>query len=46
MATSINGLKVYFPDDLKTLIDKKNIKEVLIAIPSLTHTRRREIINF
>ena len=43
---SINGLKVYSPNDLLSLIDKKNIKEVLIAIPSLTRTRRREIIDF
>ena len=43
---SINGLKTYSPDDLQSLIDNKNVKEVLIAIPSLTRTRRREVINF
>ena len=43
---SINGLKVYSPNDLLSLIDKKNVKEVLIAIPSLTRTGRREIIDF
>jgi FlaA1/EpsC-like NDP-sugar epimerase len=43
---SINGLKVYSQDDFKDLFEKKNIKEVLIAIPSLTRTRRNEIINF
>jgi len=43
---SINGLKVYSPSDLLSLIDQKNVKEVLIAIPSLTRTRRREIIDF
>lgn len=43
---SINGLKVYFPNDLKSLIKKQAIKEVLIAIPSLTRSRRREIIDF
>jgi len=42
----INGLKVFYPHDLQKLIDAKNIKEVLIAIPSLTRARRREIINF
>jgi FlaA1/EpsC-like NDP-sugar epimerase len=43
---SINGLKTHSPDDLQSLIDKKNVKEVLIAIPSLTRARRREIVNF
>jgi FlaA1/EpsC-like NDP-sugar epimerase len=42
----INGLKVFYPTHLQSLIDKKGIKEVLIAIPSLTRLRRREIINF
>ena len=42
----INGLKVYSPKDLQGLIDKKNIKEVLIAMPSLKGTQRRNIINF
>ena len=43
---SINGLKVYSQDDLKYLIDKKNIKEVLLAIPTISRIRRKEIINY
>ena len=43
---SINGLKVYSKNDLEFLIDKKNIKEVFLAIPTLSRTRRREIITF
>jgi FlaA1/EpsC-like NDP-sugar epimerase len=43
---SINGLKVYSQDDLEYLIEKKNIKEVLIAIPSISRIRRKEIINY
>jgi FlaA1/EpsC-like NDP-sugar epimerase len=42
----INGLKVYAPDDLLNLIIKKNIREVLIALPSLSRTQRNKIINF
>ena len=42
----INGLVVYYQDDLTDLIKKKNIKEVLLAMPSLTRIRRNEIINF
>jgi len=42
----INGLKVFSPDDLQKVIDAYDIQEVLLAIPSLTNIRRREIINF
>jgi len=42
----VNGLKVYSPGDLKELIFKNNIKEVLLAIPSISRTRRKEIINY
>jgi len=43
---SINGLTVYSPNDLEDLIERKNIKEVLLAIPSISRTRRNEIINY
>jgi len=42
---SINGLVVYCQDDISDLIKKYNIKEVLLAIPTLTRIRRLEIIN-
>jgi FlaA1/EpsC-like NDP-sugar epimerase len=42
---SINGLVVNSQDDLVDLIEKHNIKEVLLAIPTLTRNRRNEIIN-
>ena len=43
---SILGLKVYSKNDLDNLIDKNNIKEILIAIPSLSRIHRREIIKY
>jgi FlaA1/EpsC-like NDP-sugar epimerase len=43
---SINGLEVFSPDDLMGLIEKYNIKEVLLAIPTLSRIRRTEIINY
>ena len=43
---SINGLEIYSQDDLENLIETNSIKEVLIAMPSLTRSRRKEIINF
>ena len=41
---SINGIEVYPIKLLEKLISQKNISEVLIAIPSLSRIRRREII--
>ena len=41
---SINGLVVYSQDDLVDLIKNKKIKEVLLAIPTLSRYRRNEII--
>ena len=43
---SINGLKVFSKEDLKFLIEKKNIKEVFIAMPSISRNQRNKIINF
>ena len=42
---SINGLKIYSHEDLEYLIERKNIKEVLLAIPSISRIRRTEIIS-
>ena len=41
---SINGVEVYPIKLIEKLISQKNISEVLIAIPSLSRIRRREII--
>ena len=43
---SINGLKIFSQDDIEDLIEKNNINEVLLAIPSLTRARRSEIVNY
>jgi FlaA1/EpsC-like NDP-sugar epimerase len=42
----INNLLVISKNDLKDLIYKKNIKEVLIALPSTSISNRNKIINF
>jgi FlaA1/EpsC-like NDP-sugar epimerase len=44
--TSINGLKVYSPDNLQRWINTKDVKAVLIAMPSLKRAVRQEIISF
>ena len=40
----INGIKIYPPSKLSKLITDKNIKEVLLAIPSISRFKRNEII--
>jgi FlaA1/EpsC-like NDP-sugar epimerase len=41
----INGLEVVSPDNLGELIIKRKVMEILIALPSVSRIRRREIIN-
>ena len=43
---SVSGIKVYSKDDLEYLIARKNIKEVFLAIPSISRSRRNEIISY
>ena len=43
---SINGITVISRDDLERLIEKENITEVLLAIPSLARVQRNEIISY
>jgi len=40
----INGLRVHSPSDLSSLINKYQIEEILLAIPSASRERKREII--
>lgn len=41
----INGLQVARPEDLEQLIGQHDITQVLLAIPSASQERRKEIIN-
>jgi FlaA1/EpsC-like NDP-sugar epimerase len=41
----VNGIKVYPPEKLPTLIKDRNIDRVLLAVPTLTRRRRREILS-
>ena len=40
----INGLRVYRPRHLQQLIEKKGLTQVLLALPSVSVSRRREIV--
>jgi FlaA1/EpsC-like NDP-sugar epimerase len=41
----IGGVKVYAPDKLPALIEKKNIKEILLAMPSLSKGQQKRILD-
>lgn len=42
----IGGIEVYKLNDIEYLINKEKITEVLLAVPQMSGSRRREIINF
>ncbi|MBF0440173.1 MAG: polysaccharide biosynthesis protein [Magnetococcales bacterium] len=44
--TDIHGIRVHSPDNLKNLIEDYAIQRVLLAIPSVSRYRRREILQF
>jgi FlaA1/EpsC-like NDP-sugar epimerase len=41
----LNGLKIYKPEKLAILVDTHEISEILLAIPSIGHAKRIEIIS-
>ncbi|ALE52117.1 capsular biosynthesis protein [Candidatus Thioglobus autotrophicus] len=42
----VNGIKVYSIDRVELLMQKYNVDEILLALPSVSHQRLNEIINF
>jgi FlaA1/EpsC-like NDP-sugar epimerase len=42
--SQINGLSVYAPEDLPQLVVTRQIERVLLAMPSASHRRRREVL--
>ncbi|MFQ5609841.1 MAG: polysaccharide biosynthesis protein, partial [Woeseiaceae bacterium] len=41
---SVNGLQVYSPESLQKIVSELGVKRVLLALPSISHRKRREII--
>ncbi len=41
----IQGLPVYSPTTMKSLVEKRRIRRVLLAVPSASRSRRREILD-
>ncbi|MGE6821325.1 polysaccharide biosynthesis protein [Pseudomonas soli] len=42
----ISGLHVYRPDDIERMMELTGTQEILLAIPSASRSRRREILTF
>lgn len=42
---SVDGCKVFHPDDMQLLIEELDVTDVLLAVPSTTRTRRNEILS-
>ena len=42
----IAGLKVYKPEHIQRMIDEQGVQQILLAIPSSSRARRREILSF
>lgn len=42
----ISGIQVYRSKDIQKMIDLTGVEEILLAIPSATRARRREILSF
>ena len=43
--TRVNGLRVYAPNDLATLVERREVDDILLALPSASRLRRNEIIH-
>ncbi len=41
---SINGVPVYSPSQIEDVVKRRNVSEILLALPSVSRTRRNEII--
>lgn len=42
---TINGVSVYAPSELPDLLEKYSVTDLLLALPSISRTRRNEILN-
>ena len=41
---NIQGLKVHAPDELPSLVESLDVGQILLALPSASHARRKEIL--
>jgi len=43
--TSIQGLRVFSPSDVVSLVERYRIKKILLALPSISRIRRKEVLD-
>ena len=42
---NLNGLNIYSPNELARIIERKQVTQIFLAIPSVSQRRRNEVIN-
>ncbi len=42
---NLNGLNIYSPNDLPRIVERKQVSQIFLAIPSVSQKRRNEVIN-
>jgi FlaA1/EpsC-like NDP-sugar epimerase len=42
---NLNGLNIYGPKDLASIVERKQVTQIFLAMPSVSQRRRNEIIN-
>lgn len=42
---NLNGLSIYSPTELVRLVERKNVNQIFLAIPSVTQRRRNEVLS-
>ena len=42
---NLNGLNIYSPNDLARIVERKQVTQIFLAIPSVSQRRRNEVIN-
>ena len=42
---NLNGLNIYSPNELERIVERKNVTQIFLAIPSVSQRRRNEVIN-
>ena len=42
---NLNGLNIYSPYELERIVERKNVTQIFLAIPSVSQRRRNEVIN-
>ncbi len=45
LGNTVHGIRVYSPNSLYELIESYAVRQLFLAIPSATHTERKEILN-